>query len=83
MHVSGPIVRPKAEKFSKLALTAFKPSKELLEKFKQRHYINYGKIKGEARSVNTNVTHDWMNRVWPKLKEKYDPSDIFNAHQFS
>ncbi|KAK9707996.1 hypothetical protein QE152_g27508 [Popillia japonica] len=65
MPISGPIVKAK---------------EEWLGKFKQRH-INYGKISGEARSVDTNVTHGWINTVWSELTEKYAPSDIFNADE--
>lgn len=82
MPVSGPIMKAKAEKFAEeLGLTAFKASEGWLGKFKQRHHINYGKINGEAQSVDRNVTHDWIYRVWPKLKEKYAPSDTFNADE--
>ncbi|GBP45082.1 Tigger transposable element-derived protein 4 [Eumeta japonica] len=65
----------------KLGLAAFKASEGWLGKFKQRHHINYGKISGEARSVDMNMTHDWINKVWSKFKEKYTPSDIFNADE--
>ncbi|GBP22504.1 Tigger transposable element-derived protein 6 [Eumeta japonica] len=27
------------------------------------------------------MTHDWINKVWSKFKEKYAPSDIFNADE--
>ncbi|XP_044579686.1 tigger transposable element-derived protein 4-like [Cotesia glomerata] len=64
MPISGPIVKAKAENFAKeLGLTSFKASEGWLGKFKQRHHINYGKISGEARSVDTNVTYDWINRL--------------------
>ncbi|GBP49756.1 Tigger transposable element-derived protein 4 [Eumeta japonica] len=82
MPISGPLVKAKAENFAEeLGLAAFKASEGWLGKFKQRHHINYGKISGEARSVDTNMTHDWINKVWSKFKEKYAPSDIFNADE--
>ena len=68
MPLSGPIVKAQAEKFSEeLGLTDFKASEGWLGKFKQRHHINYGKIYGETRSIDKNVTQDWINKVWPKL----------------
>ncbi|CAK1585551.1 unnamed protein product [Parnassius mnemosyne] len=79
MPISWPMMTM-AEKFAEeLGLTSFKPSEGWLGKFKQRHHINYGKISEEARSVDTNVTRDWINRLWSKLTEKYAPTDIFNA----
>lgn len=56
MPISGPLVKAKAENFAEeLGLTSFKASKGWLGKFKQRHHINYGKISGEARSVDKGV----------------------------
>lgn len=82
MPVSGPIIKAKAEEFAKeLRLMTFKASEGWLGKFKQRHHINYGKANGEARSVEVDITHEWINRVWPQLKEKYTPRDIFNADE--
>ncbi|XP_047027976.1 tigger transposable element-derived protein 4-like [Helicoverpa zea] len=82
MPISGPLMKAKAENFAEeLGLTSFKASEGWLGKFKQRHHINYGKISGEARSVDTNVTHDWINRVWSKFTQKYAPSDIFNSDE--
>ncbi|KAG7296602.1 hypothetical protein JYU34_020412 [Plutella xylostella] len=82
MPISGPLLKAKAENFAEeLGLTSFKASEGWLGKFKQRHHINYGNISGEARSLDANVTNDWINRVWSKFTEKYDPSDIFNADE--
>ncbi|KAJ8718060.1 hypothetical protein PYW07_005990 [Mythimna separata] len=82
MPISGPLLKAQAENFAEeLGLTSFKASEGWLGKFKQRHHINYGKRSGEARSVDTNVTHDWINRVWSRITEKYAPSDIFNADE--
>ncbi|KAJ0173757.1 hypothetical protein K1T71_010906 [Dendrolimus kikuchii] len=75
-------MKAKTENFDeKLGLTFFKASEGWLGKFKQRHHINYSKISGEARSLDANVTHDWINRVWSKLTEKYAPNDILSADE--
>lgn len=80
--ISGPIVKAKAEKFAEqLGIINFKASEGWLGKFKHRHKITYGKMNGEARDVDINVTNDWINKVWPKLKEKYSANDIFNADE--
>lgn len=80
--ISGPIVKAKAEKFAEqLGINNFKASEGWLGKFKLRHNITYGKINGEARDVDMNVTNNWINTVWPKLKEKYSSDDIFNADE--
>ncbi|GBP40948.1 Tigger transposable element-derived protein 5 [Eumeta japonica] len=64
MPISGPLVKAKAENFAEeLGLAAFEASEGWLGKFKQRHHINYGKISGEAQSVDLNMTHDWINKV--------------------
>lgn len=80
--ISGPILKAKAEKFAEqLGITDFKGSEGWLGKFKHRHNITYGKMNGEAQDVDMNVTNDWINKVWPKLRDKYSPSDIFNADE--
>lgn len=79
MPISGPIVKAKAEIYAKLlGITCFKASEVWLGKFKQRHHISYGKANGEARDV---TYHEWIEKVWPNLKEKYASSDIFNASE--
>ena len=80
--ISGPIVKAKAEKFAnQLGIIDFKASEGWLGKFKHRHQITYGKMNGEARDVDINVTNNWISTVWPKLKMKYSPEDIFNADE--
>ncbi|XP_061704502.1 tigger transposable element-derived protein 4-like [Cydia pomonella] len=80
--ISGPIVKAKAEKFAnQLGIIDFKASEGWLGKFKHRHQITYGKMNGEARDVDMNVTNNWISTVWPKLKIKYSPEDIFNADE--
>lgn len=80
--ISGRIIKARAEKFAEqLGVINFKASEGWLGKFKHRHKITCGKINGEARDVDSNVTNDWLNKVWPKLKAKYSAIDIFNAHE--
>ncbi|CAH0726455.1 unnamed protein product, partial [Brenthis ino] len=80
--ISGPIVKAKAEKFAnQLGIIDFKASEGWLGKFKHRHQITYGKMNGEAWDVDMNVTNNWISTVWPNLKMKYSPEDIFNADE--
>lgn len=80
--ISGPIVKAKAEKFAdQLGIIDFKASEGWLGKFKHRHQITYGKMNGEARDVDTNVTDNWISTVWPTFEKKYSPKDIFNADE--
>ncbi|XP_051166595.1 jerky protein homolog-like [Leptopilina boulardi] len=52
--ISGPIAKAKASSFAEeLGIEDFKASEGWLDKFKQRHNTNYGKISGEAMDVNT------------------------------
>lgn len=63
MPISGPLVKAKVENFAEeLGLTSFKASEGWLGEL-QRHHINYGKISREAGSIDTNVTHDWVNSL--------------------
>lgn len=72
--ISGSIVKAKAKKFAnQLGIIDFKSSEGWLRKFKHRHQITYGKMNGEARAVDMNVTNNWISTVWPKLKMKYSP----------
>ncbi|CAH0725646.1 unnamed protein product, partial [Brenthis ino] len=80
--ISGPIVKAKTEKFAnQLGIIDFKASEGWLGKFKHCHQITYGKMNGEARDVDMNVTNNWISTVWPNLKMKYSPEDIFNADE--
>lgn len=80
--ISGPIVKAKAEKFAEqLGIIGFKASEGWLGKFKNRHHITYGKMHGEARDVDTNVTNNWISAAWPTLKKNYSPNDIFNTDE--
>ncbi|XP_069354655.1 tigger transposable element-derived protein 4-like [Maniola hyperantus] len=80
--ISGPNIKAQAEKLAEqLGITDFKASEGWLGKFKHRHNISFSKINEEARDVDINVTKDWVNKVWPKLRDSYAPNDIFNANE--
>lgn len=80
--LSGPLIKTKAEFFAtELGVAEFKASEGWLSKWKQRHNINYGKISGEGRDVDRNLTNGWLESVWPALKVRYPEEDIFNADE--
>lgn len=80
--LSGPVIKAKAEFYAtELGIADFKASEGWLSKWKQRHDINYGQISGEARDVDRNITHGWLENVWPDLKARYSADDIFNADE--
>lgn len=37
------------------------------------------KVSGEARALNCEATAEWLSTVWPKLRQRYSHSDIFNS----
>jgi hypothetical protein len=51
-----------------------------IDRFKL-HHICCGKVSGEARAVNCETTAEWVNMVWPKVREGYSDSDISNADE--
>lgn len=81
--LSGPILQQKATQFG-ISLgygEKFVCSMGWINRFKQRHCINAGKIVGEARSVDTAVTNEWLKTKWPQIKSGYADCDIFNADE--
>ncbi|XP_023238913.1 tigger transposable element-derived protein 4-like [Centruroides sculpturatus] len=72
----------KAEEFGRLlGDTNFKCSNGWLDRFKQRHNISFGKVCGEAKSVNLLDVENWLRDVWPKLRGEYADEDIYNADE--
>lgn len=82
LPINGPLLIEKAEEFGRLlGDPEFKCSGGWLDRFKHRHGISFGKISGEAKSVNLQETEKWLTNVWPKLREGYKDEDIFNADE--
>lgn len=80
--VSGPLLMVKAEEFAKkLKDEDFVCSSGWIDRFKSRHNITFGKVSGEASSVNTETTQEWITTVWPNVREGYADCDIFNADE--
>lgn len=66
---------------SKIENTEFVCSRSWVERFKKRHNISSGKIVGESAGVNMNVVDDWLNNVWPTIRDSYEYKDIYNADE--
>lgn len=49
--------------------------------FKNRNNNAYGKIRGEASSVDISAVNDWLKRVWPYLRRDTTDNDIYNANK--
>lgn len=79
--VSGPMLLMKAEEFAKMIKDDFKCSSGWLDRFKKRHNIIFGKVCGEAASVDRNVTDDWISHTWPVISKDYSMDNIFNADE--
>jgi hypothetical protein len=48
-----------------------------VDRFKLHHSISFGKVSGEGRGVNSDMTTGWLTAVW----EEYVDSNIFNAKE--
>lgn len=82
LPVNGPLLMRKAEEFGSLfGYTNFKCSNGWLERFKRRHSITFGKVSGEAKSVNMTEAETWLNEVWPKLRQDYEDNEIYNGDE--
>ena len=70
----------KAEEFAKrFSDGEFVCSAGCVDRFKLRHKMSLGKVSGESRGVNSDTTTEWLNAVWPSVREGYADSDVFNA----
>jgi len=41
----------------------------------------FSTINGESNSVNTEITQNWLEKIWPKLREGYTDYRIYNADE--
>lgn len=81
LPINGPLLKEKAEEFGRLLGQDFSCSNGWLDRFKQRHSINFGKVSGEAKSVSVELTEEWVKEKWPKIREGYADSEIYNADE--
>ncbi|XP_018318868.1 tigger transposable element-derived protein 4-like [Agrilus planipennis] len=84
ISINGPILREKAEQFSKLLKhDSFRASNGWLGNFKKRHELifNNKKIFGESTaSVNNEIFDEWKTQLQSLLND-YEPNDVFNADE--
>ena len=77
--INGPILQIQANILAKkLGRTNFECSTGWIDRFKKRYNIVFGKVSGEAGSVNLIEVDDWINKIWKKIKNDYSDADIFN-----
>lgn len=79
--VSGPLLKEKATEFGQMFGVDFTCSNGWIDRFKARHSISFAKICGEAKSVDLNVTSDWLTETWPVVRNPYKDEDIFNGDE--
>ncbi len=80
--ISGVMLLEKARKFGEqMGIDNFKGSNGFLEKFKERHAIQFRAVSGESSAVDPNVAANWIENVLPKLIDGYDERDVFNADE--
>lgn len=82
LPVSGVLLKQKAKEFAdSLGHEDFEASTGWLDKFKNRHNIVGKTLCGESADANLGERDKWINNVLPRLIEKYDANDIFNADE--
>lgn len=80
--ISGPILKIQAEKFAeRFGYKDFICSTGWLDRFKQRHEITFGKMSGEAASVNKSDATKWIDEKWPEWKMSFEEDNIYNADE--
>lgn len=51
----------------------------LLDSFNTQHSTSFGKISDEAKSMDQNITDDWVLNIRPDIRWSYKDKDIFNG----
>ena len=80
---SGPMLQEQALVYAKqlgIAESDFKASSGWLNRFRQRHNINFASVCGESASVSQTTVDEWCKKV-PDLITGYDPRDIYNMDE--
>lgn len=60
--------------------TEFKASNGWLNRFHQRHNINFASVCGGSGSVPQQNVDDWMTKL-PEIVTAYEPKDIYNMDE--
>jgi hypothetical protein len=80
--INGPILQQKANELAEgLGKHNFNCSTGWIQRFRSRHNIVFSTISGESNSVNTEITQNWLEKVWPKIREGYTDDQIYNADE--
>lgn len=82
LPINEPLLQEKANDFARLlGNNEFSCSESWIYRFWQRHDIVLGRICGESSSVSQSDTSTWLREVFPKLREGYRDSEIFNTDE--
>jgi|UniRef100_A0A2S2QVQ0 hypothetical protein len=82
LPISNMLIKKKAIHFAqKLGFDDFRASSGWLDKFKSRHNIMFKVICGKSVDISEEDSDLWKSNILPKLIEKFDPKDIFNADE--
>jgi hypothetical protein len=74
--VSGSLLVTKAEELAKrFSDGEFVCSAGCVDRFKLRYKMSLRKVSG----VNSDMTTEWLDAVWPSVREGYADSDVFYA----
>jgi hypothetical protein len=66
----------KAEEFVKrFSDEEFICSAGWLDRFKLHHNMSVGIVSGQAQGVNSDMTTEWLNALWPTVREGYTDTD--------
>ncbi|XP_039292048.1 tigger transposable element-derived protein 4 isoform X1 [Nilaparvata lugens] len=83
---TGPMIRKRAELFAiQYGIKEFKASNGWLSRWKQRHNISHSQNNSshdyESAVVDEKIPDEFLEKVWPVVKARYDPEQIYSAHE--
>ena len=80
--LSGSLIEAKADEFAaQLGFPYFKANDGWLGRLKKREGLVYKKLHGEGKSADIPSRDKWLDEIWPRLMENYDPDQIWNADE--
>ena len=80
--LSGPLVKEKAgELAAKLGKNDFKATDGWFSRLKKREGLQHKKLHGEGQSADFVSREEWLENLWPTIRDGYFDKDIWNADE--
>ena len=79
-NISQEIMMLKSEELAnKLGHHEFEATRGWLHRLCKRSEIRFKKLHGEGAASDLEAKEIWLENTWPKLRESYNPEDIWNC----